>query len=257
MIAARSSKNCRFFVLPCCPYEFDGRKYRRDDPSSSQYTEYMRYVKSVSERCGFVTEIDRLRIPSTKRICLIGWDKSVDEVDDTAISVVINERSTVETCNDSNDQWLQNFKPREVKEKVRNCTQLDRGLIADIIKIVADHLLSENRPMQRNSETKNSKTWNAGGDFHINQIASLVGSEKLKQLKSECGGLQTLLKNNGHIFFVRNGVVRLRRPEDKKNVAKKRNRSAKDFKIKVKPCWFYENHPDGCPVSDKECTFKH
>ena len=30
------------------------------------------FVRDVGERCGFVMEEDRLRIPSTKRICFVG-----------------------------------------------------------------------------------------------------------------------------------------------------------------------------------------
>ena len=40
---------------------------------------------------------------------------------------------------------------------------------------------------------------------------ALFDSAELKQLKSECGGLQTLMKNNKQLFVVKGGGVRLRK----------------------------------------------
>lgn len=63
----RSSYYCRYFVLPCCFFDFCG-KYQRRQCKKSQYREYVDFISEVSTACGFLTEEDCLRIPSTKRV---------------------------------------------------------------------------------------------------------------------------------------------------------------------------------------------
>lgn len=65
----RSSYSCRYFVLPCCFFDFYG-KYQRRQCKKSQYKEYIDFINEVSQVSGFNTEEDCLRIPSTKRV---GW----------------------------------------------------------------------------------------------------------------------------------------------------------------------------------------
>lgn len=40
--------------------------------SSSRYAQYLQYVESVGRGCGFDVRVDRMRIPSTRRTCLVG-----------------------------------------------------------------------------------------------------------------------------------------------------------------------------------------
>lgn len=255
VIAARSSYKCRFFLLPCCAYEFDGKKYQRESATFSQYYDYMLYIKKVSENCGFKTDMDKLRIPSTKRICLIGtkrnYLKSEMELQDKKIQEMINSR-----CHDNqiNELWSSEFKPREAVEKVRNCTQVDKEILSSIIETVVSLLLKQKREI--NLEEKSGKTWNAGGEIELPQLASIIDLEKLKELKKECGGLQTLLKNNAQIFRVESGKVRFRVPGKDKVGSNKKSNDSK-IRKKTKMCWFYFNHPDGCPVTDINCDFKH
>lgn len=65
---SRSSYTCRFFVLPCCFFDFVGR-YRRRQSKKTQYREYLDFVLEVGLSCGFHVQEDCLRIPSTKRVC--------------------------------------------------------------------------------------------------------------------------------------------------------------------------------------------
>lgn len=260
IISARSSPNCRYFVLPCCAYEFDGSKYQRQCASKSQYSEYIQYVKSISEKCGFKTEIDRLRIPSTKRICLIGWNRNSEEsIEDTTeerIREIINSRKkSAEFIITKDNEWSCDFAPRDAVEPVRNCTKLDRKLISNIVNIVVDQLLQEGRIIHL--EEVPGKKWNAGRELELREIVKIIPREILTQLRNECGGLQTLLKNHGHIFKVVGGKVSFHIPGcDKKHVRKKRK--AKTIKrMRVKPCWFHENHPNGCPQPEIKCDFKH
>lgn len=46
VMAAITSHQTRFFVLPCCPFEFN-RKFTRRNPKSSIYRDYLDYVKEV------------------------------------------------------------------------------------------------------------------------------------------------------------------------------------------------------------------
>lgn len=261
VIAARSSYECRFFLLPCCAYEFDGSKYRRCNAAESQYSEYMSYVRTVCEGCGFLTLMDRLRIPSTKRTCFVGWKRTYARESTAALDAdiqgIINARSRMESVRteaENGDLWSASFKPRDSTERTRNCTQLDKALIFEIVNVVAAHLLRAGRriPLAR----RPGETWNAGGQISIGEVAKLIAPEMLQQLRNECGGLQTLLKNHGHIFCVAQGKVQFRIPGavDKK---KKRRRNASAPLRKVKPCWFYKNHPDGCPALEIDCDFQH
>lgn len=86
------------------------------------------------------------------------------------------------------------------------------------------------------------------------ELVKLFEGDTLKKLKAECGGLQTLLRNNSHIFTVQSGRVQFRHP---KSVNEINVKSKKSVFVKNKPCWFYNNHPQGCPLNDKDCSFKH
>lgn len=262
VIAARSSYKCRFFLLPCCAYEFDGRKYQRFNAAESQYSEYMSYVKSICEGCGFLTQIDKLRIPSTKRTCFIGWKRSYAKENsialDSDIQKIINARSTISQERiieaGKRDMWSSNFKVRNSSEQTRNCTQLDKGLILDIVNIVVAHLLRIGRRIPL--EQRPDKTWNAGRQISISEVVRLIAPEMLQKLRNECGGLQTLLKNHNHIFHVSQGKVQFRIPGSN-NIDKKKRKTNNIPLRKVKPCWFHQNHPDGCPASEINCDFQH
>ncbi|XP_076244281.1 putative tRNA (uracil-O(2)-)-methyltransferase [Calliopsis andreniformis] len=263
VIAARSSATCRFFLLPCCPYELDGSKYQRYCASKSQYSEYIDYVKSLCEECGFQTHIDKLRIPSTKRICLIGWERNCEEakVRENRIQQMVNAKATlVRRQNESNEisgnanSWTCDFKPRDAVEKVRNCTKLDKTLIANIVHIVARQLLEEGRVISLDETPK--RIWNAGRRLELRYLAESIPKESMIRLRKECGGLQTLLKNHSHVFRVAEGKVQFRIPEEEE-VARLKRKRLSQIQMKVKPCWFHENHPDGCPLTETKCNFIH
>ncbi|KAF7994425.1 hypothetical protein HCN44_003897 [Aphidius gifuensis] len=268
VIAARSSYKTRFFLLPCCAHEFDGRKFQRPSAAHSQYLGYLKYIKNVCEECGFITNIDKLRIPSTKRICFIGerrsYPRDQTNIQDEKIEKIINERSlqkTDESINNNNDnnnettndKWSNDFKPRDSVEKVRNCTQIDKNIQNEIINIVKSELLAKVRII--NSDEDDNKKWNAGGQLELAKLATIIPNDLLKKLKNECGGLQTLLRNHSHVFQINNGIVQFKIPGSETIINNKKKR--KSVILKVKPCWFFNNHPDGCFVSDEKCNFKH
>ncbi|CAD1471182.1 unnamed protein product [Heterotrigona itama] len=282
IIAARSSNNCRFFLLPCCPYELNGAKYQRYCASKSQYSEYIDYVKNICVHiCGFTTHLDKLRIPSTKRICLIGWGRTREEMKkrEDRIRQMLSAKTTLtrqkyessdETIESEavEEEWTCDFKPRDKVERVRNCTQLDRTLVANIVDIVSNQLLHEGRAITTEQAPK--KLWNAGRCLELRKVAESIPREAMIHLRKECGGLQTLLKNHSHIFRVVEGRVEFRVPGAAAAAAaaaaaeringkakKKRNELSLPPRVKTKPCWFYKNHPDGCPVTETKCNYKH
>lgn len=257
VIAARSSYHCRYFLLPCCAYEFDGQKYQRRNAKLSQYNDFLDYAKEISDICGFQTKIDRLRIPSTKRVCLIGQTRTgtIDQFNQQcqAIQSFINQRTK---CKNNSQTWSNSFTPRAAIELVKNCSKIDKDIQAEIVQIVFQHLLTK----KRFGEDFINPNWNMGGIAALCDLVQLIPIEKLQKLKSECGGLQTLLKNSHHIFLVEKGKVQVRTPlsyAERLKQGVKNSSSNKNFVFKQKDCWFLKNHPDGCPFSVEDCSFRH
>lgn len=250
VIAANISYRCNFFLLPCCAYNFDGSKYQRKNSNNSQYVDYLGYIKELCEDCGFITDIDRLKIPSTKRICLVSSGRMYPvqqyEVYCKKIDSIVNVR-----LNTSQDT-PSNFKAREQVERVRNCTQIDKNVVSSIVDSITEYLLQ--------GCSEKDITWSTGKTVDINELIPLLSKDQLSVLKSECGGLQTLLKNNHNIFKVQSGKVQLRYPKTIQQInidSNKRKPTQSTIKIKQKPCWFYQNHPQGCPLNDGDCSFIH
>lgn len=144
------------------------------------------------------------------------------------------------------------FKPRESIERVRNCTQIDKNVIDSIVDCISKYLLE--------GCCESDSSWSTGRVAELNELVQLIPKEQLSILKSESGGIQTLLKNNHNIFEVKSGKVGLRYPKtinELGSTAKKRKLKQKAIKVQQKPCWFYNNHPQGCPLSDMDCSFLH
>lgn len=208
----------------------------------------MEYIKALCDDIGFETHFDRLKIPSTKRICLVGIKRAYPETEYNKYCNDIEEliKSELENKHDSTD-----FKTREKVERVRNCTQVDKTIIDSIITCVTKYMLEG---------CKLDSTWTTGRETEISDLVNVIPDDMLKRLKSECGGLQTLLKNNHHIFQVINGKVQFRYPKSTDEVRRALQSKIKDInkvKMQVKKCWFYNNHPQGCPLDNNTCSFLH
>ncbi|CAD0196941.1 unnamed protein product [Chrysodeixis includens] len=253
VIAARSSYKCNFFLLPCCAYDFDGSKYQRQNAFQSQYSDYLDFLQWVCKDLGFKVDIDRLKIPSTKRICFISNGRLYKEEEYEEFSLTIDDIIKRHSSFASQDTCLETtFKARGAVERVRNCTQVDRGVVDSIVDIISKYLL-------KGCDSSDPK-WNIGKTAEINELVQLIPKEKLTLLKSECGGIQTLLKNNHNIFEVQSGKVTLRYPRTINDVAsnpRKRKHKQTTLKVQQKPCWFYNNHPQGCPLSETVCSYLH
>lgn len=129
-----------------------------------------------------------------------------------------------ERCGHGEGAW---FVPRDSQEPVRNCSRVDRGISELIVDTIAHHLLTEH-PIPVGEEPAvgggsppqlGPKQWNTGGEgcsqrtgegvlmlcpcpgrLHLSKAAGMFDREVLSQLKRECGGLQTLLRNCHQVF---------------------------------------------------------
>jgi tRNASer (uridine44-2'-O)-methyltransferase len=154
------------------------------------------------------------------------------------------------------------FKPRERVEQVRNCTQLDRALISGIVAQVVELCLHAKED-KRLVALADCRSWNAGGSVELSHVAAELAQSgwDLSKLKSECGGLQTLLRNHHAIFLVRGGRVRLRVPGEESGrrsaAPPRRDGRTAGTRLKTRTCWHFLNHPDGCPLDSENCTWLH
>ncbi|EFA84371.1 hypothetical protein PPL_03449 [Heterostelium album PN500] len=74
---ASKSKKQRFFLLPCCFFNFMN-KFQDNDKKIGQYMTYLNYIERVSNQCGFNVIRDAMRIPSTKNVVFISSQRSPD-----------------------------------------------------------------------------------------------------------------------------------------------------------------------------------
>uniref|UniRef100_A0A6P7FEL0 tRNA (uracil-O(2)-)-methyltransferase n=3 Tax=Diabrotica virgifera virgifera TaxID=50390 RepID=A0A6P7FEL0_DIAVI len=236
VIALKSSRKTNVFVIPCCPYDFGGEKYVRKNTKVSAYAEYLTYIEAIFEKCQFEVDVDKLRIPSTKKVCLVGLTSC--STDEEVVKVLEEVQPFIES------KMARTFIARSNVEAVRNCTQLKRELTDRLIFLIVDFLLKEEDLVFK----KDGQFWNKGLTYEIADLATIISSEDLKALKLQCGGLQTLMKNFRYIFEVDKGTVRLRQPTTY-HVTKE--------KYRTKPCWFQKNHPQGCFNTAEDCSYKH
>ncbi len=94
--------------------------------------------------------------------------------------------------------WTSTFQARSGEEIPRNCVRVDRGVRNKIMEVIFKALLEAGDVVTKTTEE--GRTWNAGGSIALPEAAAMIDAHLLQQLKCECGGLQTLLKNSKHIF---------------------------------------------------------
>ncbi|EGD82916.1 hypothetical protein PTSG_03548 [Salpingoeca rosetta] len=247
IMATLASPHQRMWVLPCCPFELNAIKHTAAPGTASQYDSYLAYVRGLVETLGFDVTTDVLRIPSTKRVCLIG-SRAADIDDSTHYR---HRNAAVDLLMDHRQ-----FTPRPKKQVTRNCTKLPRPFLHECVLLVVQRLIGSGNggDIRGGDDGAGGRecldgTWRRGGELHLKDVASLLGRERLKRLKSECGGVKTLLKNHHQVFIVVGGTVRIRdwtAPDEKPPRV-----------CKTRMCWFFEHHPDGCPRPAEKCPFKH
>ncbi|XP_039191818.1 probable tRNA (uracil-O(2)-)-methyltransferase [Crotalus tigris] len=289
VMAARSSYSCRYFLLPCCFFDFYG-KYNRRRSQTSQYREYLDFVTEVGAVCGFKVEEDCLRIPSTKRVCLIGTSRTCPAAEAAALAEerrgyirrrqphhlsrasdkgfpshpreeglsaaaeAVGQRLCEEAPweREGRTALPSGFLPRG-KEQVRNCTALPRAFVDRVALQVAHLLLREAEGSLRGP----SSPWNGGESLPLSEIAGHLDKDTLKTLKREYGGLQTLLRNNYQVFKVQHGKVCIRNWREEERPRKQRRARLPSEATKTRLCWFDQHHPQGCPLPSASCSYAH
>lgn len=239
ILTTKQRYNLSFFLLPCCPFELSGQRFQRRNCSVSAYQDFCTYVEQITEICGFLIHKDRLKIPSTKRIAIIGTQR-IYKIQNYSEKLKEIEEFILNELKDSHSVQLRNQ-----KEVVRNCTQIAPDIIAKLVIKIFNFLI--------NSNIKDNVSWNEGVTLTIPKIAGLLDDSDRKHIKYEFGGLKTLLRNKHEIFVVtRKDFVRIRKPEKSDiNVRKK------ELVWKKRCCFFRNHHPQGCPLKDHECSFIH
>ncbi|XP_059532386.1 probable tRNA (uracil-O(2)-)-methyltransferase isoform X2 [Myotis daubentonii] len=274
-------------------------RYRRRQSEKTQYREYLDFIREVGLACGFHVEEDCLRIPSTKRVCLLGRSRTYPSAAEAAIdrqrTQYINRHRGcnaglpapgpapappraeagsvgVDCCPrgppegpgaleaGAEGRWLPGFHPRDRAERVRNCTALPREFVDQVVLQVANLLLGGEQLSPGSPRRGSPQTWNRGASLSLAEVAGQLDRETLQRLKRECGGLQTLLRNNHQVFTVLNGRVHFRdwreeKLQEEKQPEAKRRLLSTAFKTRL--CWFFSHHPDGCALPAGCCPFAH
>ena len=210
-----------------------------------------------------------MRIPSTKRICFVGRSRSKHGADQGTLRQTILDMIPMEEENAEKRLKTNNgFVPRPAEIKVRNCTRIEQSVKDEILGIVLNRLLDRKNPLTESMgpfQVPNVEVqfgWNCGDIVPLSELAGLVAKELLARLKSECGGIQTLLRNHNFMFVVIGGLVRLRcHATDSSEKGRKRKGSSSSSqngaRTKTKLCWFHGGHPDGCSISAESCLWAH
>ena len=95
--------------------------------------------------------------------------------------------------------WISDFNPRSKEETTRNCVTIDNKIKTKVIHTVVDYLL-KNASNQKNGVKFDGGIWRKGGELLMGEVVNLFDKELLMELKNECGGLQTLLRNHCHVL---------------------------------------------------------
>ncbi|XP_053959162.1 probable tRNA (uracil-O(2)-)-methyltransferase [Anastrepha ludens] len=253
VLAATSGYQMRYFLLPCCAYELSGAKFKRRKTSISVYQDFYAYLQIISQKCGYATLKDRLKIPSTKRLALIGIERTQSQDEYGRILEEITEFVKQEQLKFGNISSSSEVKLRDRHEAVRNCTQIDKNIIDSLVLKIFHRLLSD--PDKKTFvDNGNGNKWRTGIRLRMCEIVQNLDSGDLRNIKAECGGIKTLLRNKHEIFeFLGKDFVGIKKPQVH-NLSKAK---AKKQTVKKRACFFHLHHPDGCPLSAEQCTFIH
>lgn len=247
-VASMISHECNFFVLPCCPWNFNSR-YSRTTANQSIYQCYLNFVESVVSDFGFKYQRDVMKIPSTKRTCFVSEGRSYPKKDrDLYLSNIFNILKQ-HSGNDGDIQCV----ARSKEIVISNGSKLDKVLCSKIIDFTASLLL-------RNVDRSKSN-WSAGESIHLKELIAAIKQEIdfSDTLRNQNGGIQTVLRNCHQLFIIRGGMVSLK--DWSKFTKKSRKASNRKYDSgalrKSKMCWFFINHPQGCNLSMETCSYAH
>ncbi|ODN01750.1 putative tRNA (uracil-O(2)-)-methyltransferase [Orchesella cincta] len=246
-VVSRRLKASGFFIIPCCPFDFYQKYQRRGDvPGSSLYYNYIEYTCTIGDKYGYQPTLEKLRIPSTKNICLVGLDCS-RRFEEGILSARVEDVISQLNSGDQGNP-LSKFVPRTVESAMENPVLEPRVAIAIVEKIFGLLVKPWN-------ETVHGDEWYTGReDLTFAEITNALSIEEREMLKGKGRGLRTLVKSNRHLLMMNGNIIKLRMP-DANDIGNVRT-SSRD-KIKSRDCYFKTNHPQGCPLPDNLCSYRH
>lgn len=297
VLAAKSGFHVQYWVLPCCFFDFFSKYTRSESTSSQyqDYLDYvenvgrvcgfdvsidvmripstkrvchigMRKTYSEKDRGKVLQDIESL-ISNSRRPTsgFVARDKLQSIRNCTKLQYSL-QLEVVKIISDEllkTKNYIKTVLPDETYcSNSESCNKRNLSVkegpdivINDAISAL-EQRLDELTVSSSESRVVNCKLWNSGGSITLCDAAGLLNDSMKQRMKCEYGGLQTLLKNHHQTFEIANGRVKLRNwslPHCRK---KKLNRNKKSA-LKTRTCWFYTNHPDGCPRPDEDCTFLH
>lgn len=246
-VLARMMNASGFFIIPCCPFDFFKKYQRRSNiAGKSNYHNYLEYICTVGDDFGYKPMLDNLRIPSTKKICVVGLDCSRNF---EAGQLDAKVAKVMEELKGGNQQGgIVKFVPREDPRQtgVFYDRTIQQGIVVGIFNLI-----------MKGWEEKISKQdgWYTGrDDVTFKEIAEGLSDNEREGLKKMGNGLRTVIKSHRNLFTFEGNIVKLRvpKPSDIKHVSQ-----SSRHKIKTRECFFKEKHPQGCPLSEELCSFKH
>jgi tRNASer (uridine44-2'-O)-methyltransferase len=257
--------DCNFVLIPCCLFDFYS-KFEAKSKNHSRFDTYVGFLENVANESKYRVYKDKLRIPSTRNVCLIGLrDDSLEQKLENPI------RKRIEAI--LNGQLVDEFKPRDIEmenaKSSRNCTKnVDNQIKQFILEKVLDNILNNENGDCKYHEKWDGSQWNSGRIVKIDELVRLFDKELLAKLKQECGGIKTLLKNYHQLFEIyERENVKLRLPkqacqlkEQTTQIKKKKktnNLSENKSFFKTKRCLFDFYHPNGCFLTEDQCSFIH
>lgn len=235
--------NANYLLIPCCSFDFDGTKFDKNQPNFKEFlksphrsksvgthAQYQSYIKSIAlELCHFETfQEDILRIPSTKKQAFIGRLSEAQRRESSAWDFPLPY--TISTPSEDGSKKL--LPRHDWRTEVQNR--------------VAFYLL-------RNVSDSRETEWSVGRQSTVKDIIRECSlQDKLPEIKSIKGGLKAILLHNSQLFQIgKFGEIAIRNwPEDNTKRRKLEH-------LKTRDCWFLHHHPQGCPLDDAQCSFRH
>jgi tRNASer (uridine44-2'-O)-methyltransferase len=224
---------CDVFLLPCCFFDFSGKKFitnKHDD--STQYEQYLLYIEKLARTLDFDVKKDKLRIPSTKNICFTFHQQNEMSLD--SIRTRLFDQFGIDINIEHADPQIPNHRALLTKSKPEFYSTK-----FSIIRFLFEHLLAH----------KNSLTLASAYDILPNELC--------EQLKSENGGLKSIILSYRHALYFdsKSKLITLANPQLNSMTLKQKQSS--NIIFKTKPCFFDAFHPNGCPLTDEQCAFTH
>uniref|UniRef100_A0A8C5LLB5 tRNA (uracil-O(2)-)-methyltransferase n=1 Tax=Leptobrachium leishanense TaxID=445787 RepID=A0A8C5LLB5_9ANUR len=262
VIAARSSYSCCYFVLPCCFFNFYG-KYNRKSSQKTQYREYLDFVTQVGHKCGFNVEEDCLRIPSTKRVCLVGKSRTYlpsQEIQIDEQRKVYIKAQDVDTLDSPNKTTI----PERWKDHSEHSDDLvdhtDGHKGPSPLKCVREkehgNWISNFQPREKVEQIRNCAL--LPRDF-IDKVVLQVAALLLKEEEANnVKDTRQPIWNKGLInsrVSIRDWTREAQTLTSKRRPESKRTLSPEVLKTRL--CWFYVHHPDSCPRVADSCPYAH